>query len=356
MLIDYKNIDLDFVLNLDKVYQDNYSSSELLNVILEDYYDALCNIKISNSKNMFFELMKIIKEDNDEDIIEKDYLKELCKENKIDKIDLLDYSLYSSNPYLRNIKFKPIKLGKYNLSYNYYEENELFLYDDVTNFDLKEIQHLGYFNKKLNYPYISYENNVWMNVTPFEINTMKEHILKAKGKVLALGLGLGYFPYMCSLKDEVEEICIVENDINIIKLFNEHILPLFTNKNMIKIINCDGIEYLKKNHSSFDFVFVDIYRNTLDGLKTFIDVYDLNLDLKNVEFWLYRGIINQLKRCVFFVFLNEYFKEDDRFSNSYFYSLSMRIKKALKDYRIEKNEYLFKILDYKYLLKLLKNK
>ena len=58
-----------------------------------------------------------------------------------------------------------------------------------------------------------------MSITPNEIETMEEAVKAATGKVIVYGLGLGYYPYMISLKDEVKEIVIVENDIKIINLF-----------------------------------------------------------------------------------------------------------------------------------------
>ena len=51
-----------------------------------------------------------------------------------------------------------------------------------------------------------------MLVTPNEVETMKEAIEKAHGKVATYGLGLGYFPYMTSMMDSVESVTVVELD------------------------------------------------------------------------------------------------------------------------------------------------
>ena len=44
-----------------------------------------------------------------------------------------------------------------------------------------------------------------MSLNPYEIRTMENAIITARGKVLTLGLGLGYYAYMVHLKEEVKE-------------------------------------------------------------------------------------------------------------------------------------------------------
>ena len=51
-----------------------------------------------------------------------------------------------------------------------------------------------------------------MSIIPNEIETMKEAIETVKGNVLVYGLGLGYFPYMISLKNDVNKITIIEKE------------------------------------------------------------------------------------------------------------------------------------------------
>ena len=89
-------------------------------------------------------------------------------------------------------------------------------YNEILKDINEEVTSLGYFEH--DYSYISLTQNkvIWMSLSPYEIETMKEDILNAKGNVLTYGLGIGYFAYMCSLKDEVETVTIVEKDKNII--------------------------------------------------------------------------------------------------------------------------------------------
>ena len=72
-----------------------------------------------------------------------------------------------------------------------------------------------------------------MSISPNEVFTMDQPIKKAKGKVLTLGCGMGYFAYMVSLKEDVESITIVELEQSVINLFEIYLLPQFENKDKI---------------------------------------------------------------------------------------------------------------------------
>ena len=79
-----------------------------------------------------------------------------------------------------------------------------------------------------------------MELVPHEINSMEIDINKAKGNILVVGLGLGYFAYMTSNKKEVSSVTILEKDKDIIEIFNSCLLDEFENKSKIKIINDDA--------------------------------------------------------------------------------------------------------------------
>ena len=90
-----------------------------------------------------------------------------------------------------------------------------------------------------------------MLITPNEINTMQPVIDNVSGNVVTFGLGLGYFAYMCSIKNNVNGITIVEKDKNVIELFEKYILPQFEYKDKIKIVNSDAFDFAS-NMSGFD--------------------------------------------------------------------------------------------------------
>lgn len=205
----------------------------------------------------------------------------------------LEEKEYLDNPYVQNIKANA-KLGKYQLRNIEYEPYQLFAYDDIYLDGYKEYSRIGYFTSKFPYLALTEGNNVWMSLNPNEIETMKPYIKKGKGNVLVLGLGMGYVPYMMSLKDEVKSITIIEKDKEIIELFKKALLPQFINKSKIKIIEDDAISYLNKNNK-YDYIFADLWHNPEDGLSLFVQLKRIS---KNIDCWLEMSLYQMLRRCM----------------------------------------------------------
>lgn len=81
-----------------------------------------------------------------------------------------------------------------------------------------------------------------MSVSPNEVFTMEKIIKNAKGKVLTLGCGMGYFAYMVSLKEDVESITIVESEQSVIDLFE---------KSLIRLLLCRYMDWYRGYHTQF---------------------------------------------------------------------------------------------------------
>lgn len=207
------------------------------------------------------------------------YLKEGIKE--------LDPNEYKENPYYQNIRIPNKKINNIELGYSTYKPYELFVQDDFIKKDGRIIPQLGYFKEEYNYPCIKENDNIWMLITPNEINTMKDPINNAKGKVLTFGLGLGYFPYMVSNKKEVESVTIIENNKDVIEVFKNEILPQFPNKDKINIIEEDAYKY---KVDGYDYVFIDIYHDVSDGIDAYI--YFKLREKKNIkyDYWIEKTI------------------------------------------------------------------
>lgn len=181
----------------------------------------------------------------------------------------LDVKEYKANPYYQNIKIKDIKNGDYALLNDKYRPYEVFSYDDIYFDENLERSRIGYFNEEFVFPALNYKNVTWMNITPNEINTMKLHLDKVKGNIIVFGLGLGYFPYMASIKEEVTSITIIEKDEKIISLFNKYIYPNFVNKNKIKIVKADALDIIAKK-LNYDYAFIDLWHSQEDGLPLYL--------------------------------------------------------------------------------------
>lgn len=104
------------------------------------------------------------------------------------------------------------------------------------------------------------QHYLWMSATRGEIESMEIAVEEATGDVLVLGCGLGYYPYEIAQKEDVTSIVIIEFDPNVIKLFNEHILPKIPNNHKITILEADAIKYCETHDlHSFDYIFADIW-------------------------------------------------------------------------------------------------
>lgn len=213
------------------------------------------------------------------------------------KMNLIDYI---DNPYYKNIKLNNIKYDSREYKEEKYMPYEAFIYNDfIVDKTFKEVPRLGFFNCEFEFPAVLENGNEWMTITPNEINTMKESINKAHGKVLTFGLGLGYYQYMVSLKDDVESVTIVEKDARVIKLFKENILPQFTNSNKIHIIESDAFEYMEQDFT-YDYVFADLWHDVSDGFSMYMKFKKLENLHKGIKFtyWIEESLLSVLRRYV----------------------------------------------------------
>ena len=300
----------------------------------------------------FFEVDKDLKENKE--IIEKSIRPALLK---------VDSSVFKNNPYYKTIKINSIQDGDYFLGNIKYYPYQSFAYDDaavIENDYYREISRIGYLDHELSFTAISKDNVIWMSNTPNEALTMEKTIERSHGKVITFGLGLGYYPFMCALKDDVESITIIEFDENIIRLFKKHLLPLFPNKEKIKIIHTDAFKYLKENNINelFDFAFMDIWHGGDDGLPLYIHFkkFEENKNCKT-EYWLEDSIICMARRCLLVVIEEVLNGADDKnfkiaendldevINDLYFY---------LKDYEINSYDELHNLLSKESLINILK--
>ena len=213
---------------------------------------------------------------------------------------------FYQNSYFNNVKPNPIKSNGYELKYLSFKSYQPFSLDEIivdNNDYYLERSPISYFTIEQKYLALSYKDEVWMSITPNEINTMKPYIESSKGDVLVFGLGLGYYPYMISLKDDVKNITIIELDKNIIDLFNKYIFPFFPHKEKIKIIQDDALSYLANNKKHYDTVFADLWHNPVDGLPLYIKLKNLEKDKNtNYQYWLEKSLIALTRRCLLTIY------------------------------------------------------
>lgn len=259
----------------------------------------------------------------------------LCEDFLDEDIAILEPEEYLNNPYYKEVVPKPAKRGKLELFLDHYEARQMFLYDEVkVDESFSEISSIGCFLQDFPFLALKEGDHIWMSATPHEINTMREPVEMAKGKVLVLGLGLGYFPFMVLKKEGIESVTVIENNPEIVSLFKELLLPFFPNKEKLRIIEGDAFEHFESS-SQYDFVFADLWHQPREGL-------DMYLRLKSKEqkgpiyaYWVEKSILCLLRRAAIIVldevnngatakdFENEE-NEDDRLINSVYRYLKKR--------------------------------
>lgn len=219
-------------------------------------------------------------------------------------IKKLDVTSYNSNAYYKNIHIPSASFGNWKLTSEHYEPYEAFVYRDLLfQPDFREIPQIGFFTEPFSYPCVMENNHEWMAIKPNEIETMSAAVQSVSGNVLTFGLGLGYFAYMASRKEQVRHVTVVERDNQVIALFNRFILPQFENPDKITVICADAFDFADNElpKATFDWVFTDLWHDASDGL-------DLYLQMKGKEslcpssrylYWIETSLLSALRWQVF---------------------------------------------------------
>ena len=259
---------------------------------------------------------------------------------------VLHKGAFEDNPYCKNIHFNGEKSGRFQLANDKFDPYELFIYDETKEIDGITIPQFAVFDHKFSFPALREGDLTWMTVSPCEINTMQPSIDAARGNVLVLGLGLGYWPYMASRKPEVEHITIVEKEADVIELFKKHILPQFENKEKITIIQADAHDYINVvPDGKYDYCFADIWTGNTDTTSYIKLKFSCRrFEKMKVSYWIEESLIQSILSTAFFVISDEYFRtagysdseegewldsqisDDDRFAIDF---LTYRLKNAV---------------------------
>lgn len=211
----------------------------------------------------------------------------LAAESKV--FDVIEFN---ENPYIKDIDFSNQTNGDYELRYHKLMPYELDIYNVPRRVDelCVDIPRVSCFPQEFKYPVIFQKSikSTWMSVSPNEVFTMEKPIKNAKGKVLTLGCGMGYFAYMASIKEDVESVTIIECEQSVIDLFEACLLPQFKNKDKVTVIKADAIEYLKNmEDGAFDYCFADIWIG-IEDIVPYFAVKEIGRKLRKtkIDYWI----------------------------------------------------------------------
>ena len=216
----------------------------------------------------------------------------------------LDPHVYENDTYTKTVHFPNVKHGKWELCQHSYAPYEPFVWTHpVVTKDLCEIPQIGYFDTEFHFPAILEGGIEWMTITPNEVETMREPIAKCRGKVLTLGLGLGYFAFHASMKPEVERVVVIERSRDVIEIFKTYLLPQFPNAKKIEIIEADAFIYMEEKmpHEGFDYVFCDLWHDASDGLEMYrkLKRYEVLSPRSRFDYWIEPSLLSLLRHIIY---------------------------------------------------------
>ena len=222
----------------------------------------------------------------------------------IPSIKKLDALVYENDAYAKTVRFPNVTHGKWELCQHSYAPYEPFVrtHPTVTK-ELREIPQLGYFDTEFPFPAILEDGIEWMTITPNEVETMREPIAKCHGRVLTLGLGLGYFAFHASQKEEVERVVVVERSHDVIEIFKTYLLPQFPNADKIEIVEADAFQYMEEKmpRGKFDYVFADLWHDASDGLEMYrkLKKYEPLAPKTEFDYWIEPSLLSLLRHIVY---------------------------------------------------------
>jgi hypothetical protein len=212
-----------------------------------------------------------------------------------------DLNILTENPYYRNIKFdnvdsdtvryeKAIIKKRTLMNMNFHEPMGKYLF---------HYHPIGYFETDIYLPVLKEGDKVWMSPSISEMESMKDGIKKGRGKCLTLGLGIGFLPYLWLLKDEVESVTVVEFNQDVIDLFEKYIKPQFGTHKKLEIIHGNAFNYYNEKFlNQFDYVYVDFWESTEDGLEFYTRLMEKKVNLPQVDYWIEDSILYDVKYIV----------------------------------------------------------
>lgn len=197
---------------------------------------------------------------------------------------------FSKDPYLADIHPEGLSLGGARILRAVTQPYELFPCDTPARLDPNciDFPRIGCFDAEWSAPVLTKDGRAASLFGPEMINTTAPHVRSAKGDVLVLGCGLGYYAYLASLKDDVRSVTVVEKDPDIATIFEEGILPSFRTRDKVRVEESDAAEYLEDlDDGIYTTCFVDLW-NTLYNAEPYFEAVSWCSRFKDMKV-TYRG-------------------------------------------------------------------
>ncbi len=227
----------------------------------------------------------------------------LCRDYLPRAVRVLDPAVYRADPYFAHIRVPHKAYGNWRLTEQTYTPYEGFVCGPLLcGEDCMAVPPIGFFAEHFSFPAVMQDGVEWMAIKPNEIETMHAPVAAARGHVLAMGLGLGYYAYRVACKPDVTHVTVVERDPAVIALFCEELLPQFACRDKIEIVQDDALAYavavLPRRH--YDTVFCDLWHDAGDGLPLYARLRQIE-ECGNTPFsyWIEDMLLSHYRSLVF---------------------------------------------------------
>lgn len=241
------------------------------------------------SFEVFYKVLKLCKYVGIYTTAPNEYLLLLIKNAK-----KLSANAFLQDKYISNLRIPTVKKGNLLLTTACYEKNEFFQYAMPDYNAPTVVPKLGFFDNNITFPTLYEDNIPWVSVIPSEVSSMQQGVKNAYGNVLVLGLGLGWYAYQVSEKPNVTSVTVVELSADVISLFCDNVLPQFTQKQKVKVVQSDAVAFLQNvKNGEYDYCYADIWENQFDGAEWYKKIKPFETALPSVQFdyWIEQEIL-----------------------------------------------------------------
>lgn len=214
---------------------------------------------------------------------------------------------WEKSPYHTNISLDLIRDSHFSYEKLKVAGRELFNTDAIQkdpNRELNDWMKLRAMDSSFEAIYLYQDNKDWMVDAPSEAATNNAPALRAHGKIVTFGLGIGYFIYMAMLNPAVKEITVIEQSEEVIAMFQRFLYPQFPQEIPLHIIQGDAFDYYNQDFlSQFDYSYTDIWFSSNDGLQIIEKLlHQYNPPFEKADFWIEDSCLEIMWTLIFMYF------------------------------------------------------
>ena len=221
---------------------------------------------------------------------------------------------FSQRPFPQQVNLSKISTNEFSYTKEILPANELFNVDSIMfdpNGELNDSMKLRALDEPVESICLWQNDQLWMLDAPSEANTIDPCANRAKGNVCTFGLGIGYFIFMANLNPAVTSITVIEKQQSVIDLFKQDIYPQFKMSKPLTIICGDGLDYYNQEFlSQFDYVFVDMWQSSDDGLLMIeACLQQYNGPIAQVDFWIESSCLEIMPTLIYLYISSKVYKK-----------------------------------------------